>query len=415
MKNITDKKKTKRSTTLPNYLKSELRIFFTVDIVGSTAYKQSMSGKPAAEAKKKNNGASDAQTRRSQLHPPWFAPISEFYQAAQQFFQSHWIENKAEWVTLGIDAGDPPVFWKAIGDEIGFSKVLEESTHVLYCLEIWSMVLKDLRLSLKRHSDSLDVKSTAWLAGFPITNTEVVLGVDVGKSQLKFEDDDFVFHSLESLKILKSGSAAHAYLDFIGPSIDTGFRLSSFSTPRKLALSLELAYIYADVVCGTTKKIKKEKVLKIYFHGLIPLRGLLGGRPYPVFWIDLDHAISDDVSELNELEEKLTGHKQVEPKDVKEFCTKFIEKHSDFISTPYISAPDGTLKYGAHPKNHSERIDALKLVVKWFDNEVKSRESQEKDISSSEEFSSTVKAGGEKLEIQLGTAFVTKLKRETLA
>lgn len=312
----------------------------------------------------------------------------------------HWDKKRTKWKdSLDVDLGPPPLFWKAIGDEIAFSKVLTDRRQIVACLDVWTHALKDMRSSLKRHSDSLDVKSAAWIAGFPITNTEVVLGSFRSPHDLATEvdDDDFVFHSLESLERLKSAqgavSAGASTLDFIGPSIDTGFRLAAYSSPRQLVLSVDLAYMYADVVCQDARDAKQKDFsfpdMHIYYHGAVPLKGLLSGRPYPVFWVDFDHASGGELTRLHELESKLTGIKNLEMDVVKSFCQEFIAKHPDFISMPYIARNDGTMVYGANSSVHKARLLGLRGVVRWFNDEKKKRPQQENDIGSPVEFESS--------------------------
>ncbi len=386
--------------SLPGYFQSELRIFFTADIVGSTSYKQSAFSKSRSNdtTSRKTKPQDEAKLRRSQLHPPWFAPISEFYQVAQQSVQSYWGKRLVNWKDV-VDLGTPPSYWKAIGDEIAFSKILTDRRQIIACLDVWTQALKDMRASLKRHSESLDVKSAAWIAGFPITNTEVVLGSFRDPNDRAYEDDDdFVFHSLESLERLKSTKDAHQnqalILDFIGPSIDTGFRLAAYSSPRRLVLSVDLAYMYADVILqdriDATRAQFDPDTMHIYYHGAVSLKGLLSGRPYPIFWIDIDHRNESELAILNKLEQKLTGTENLKNESVKLFCQEFIEKHPDYISIPYIAKSDGTMAYGASSPTHKLRFQGLLGVVKWFDDEKKKRPQQQEDIGNPTEFASSV-------------------------
>src|SRR3546814_20697194 len=67
------------------------------------------------------------------------------------------------------------------------------------------------------------------------------------------------------------------HLDFIGPDLDLGFRLSKFARPARLLLSLDLVEMLlaadnrADVV--------------LYLVGREELQGVMFGSPYPIIWM----------------------------------------------------------------------------------------------------------------------------------
>ena len=76
--------------------------------------------------------------------------------------------------------------------------------------------------------------------------------------------------------------------DFIGPAIDTGFRLAQLSSTRRLVISVELALmlIYAVRARPIDESYPYEK-LRFFFDGRHIFKGVFGGQPYPVFWIDM--------------------------------------------------------------------------------------------------------------------------------
>ena len=74
---------------------------------------------------------------------------------------------------------------------------------------------------------------------------------------------------------LSSGQAA--YMDYIGPDLDLGFRVGKFSRPGIMALSLDVL----EVVLSGANADKAA----IYLLGKEPLKGVMFGRHYPIVWL----------------------------------------------------------------------------------------------------------------------------------
>ena len=78
---------------------------------------------------------------------------------------------------------------------------------------------------MKSQFPTLDLKSTAWIAGFPVHNAEVAFRIEAGRatdSSIIDDEDDEVFSNLALLDKYYSGDTSLT-MDFIGPAIDTGF------------------------------------------------------------------------------------------------------------------------------------------------------------------------------------------------
>lgn len=266
------------SSELEVFEKPHLRLFLSADIVGSTAFKQ----------KSRNNFTTSG-------FPLWFAIVLEFYQVAEQNFQKHWnaLDNRAP--RAGPDIwGSPPELWKTIGDEVLFKKRIDHPGQAVLCMLAWIATLNDLRLTLRKHN--LDVKATAWVADFPVRNNEIVLQRNVGKSVVDNDHEFFIKSNQDSLAAFhKDATPKDLLRDFIGPSIDTGFRLGGFASARKLVLSVELAYILgSEQVRGDEDKDIYSRGIYVLpkfdfkYEGRHSLKGVLGGSPYPIIWLDLD-------------------------------------------------------------------------------------------------------------------------------
>lgn len=97
---------------LPLFLQPRLRLFLSVDLVGSTALKQSSRlPLPSPESGFAESGGG----------PHWLAPISDFYLEFAEIFETSWRQHceKTE-----LSTGEAPSLWKANGDELIYVKDL---------------------------------------------------------------------------------------------------------------------------------------------------------------------------------------------------------------------------------------------------------------------------------------------------
>ena len=206
-----------------------------------------------------------------------------------------------------------------------------------------------MRSFLVRDSARLGIKSTVWLAGFPFRNKEVVLSGDSFSSREPI-DDYYRENGLILNKLYSGQNEDRILLDYVGPSIDTGFRLTSLASARKLILSVEVAYILA-----LTSPIKAGPIeaIQLRYDGQVSLKGVLGGGGYPVFWIDLSRAHSADV-----LEDRLTHSNACDRDAVREYCDAFFHEHRDLIFPPFIDH-EGEVVLTDTPPWYKERHENL--------------------------------------------------------
>jgi hypothetical protein len=287
-------------------LTSRMRLFLSADIVGSTAYKQ-----------------------RQPESDRWFRVVMRFYRDAESHFLARWRARAATEVggaERGLLFGErPPELWKTIGDEVVFTQVVQRPWQVAMCVSIWLEALVMIRADLQKADSSLDVKSTGWLADFPLRNREV--GLQIVPDPLE-EPEDIALANQQRLNAYCSGKPGFVR-DFIGPAIDTGFRLGSLASPRRFAISLELAHILSGVH-GEMDSTRPVSALQtkyappfIYYAGAEPLKGVLGGVPYPNFWIDVGG------ERLYLAEDRLLGREPADLDATHRFTSAFLEKYPD--------------------------------------------------------------------------------------
>jgi len=333
---------------LPNFLRPTLRLFLSVDIVGSTAFKQS-SKSPSAVTK---------------LGAPWLEATTLFYNEFERLFTTAWDASTSELkAKYSWQMGPSPDLWKAAGDELIYTKALTDHRQAFVAVQAWTTAVKGFKPALKKFSRSLDLKCTAWLAGFPVTNAEVMLRQSLSEQdKLQLPDDDSLVSNFKLLEQL-GDRASSLVKDYIGPSIDTGFRLAALSTPRKFVLSLDLALLLAHTLV-TPPDTEFQVTTKFRFDGKETLKGVLEGVPYPIFWIDVD---PDD--KLNKAEDRLTGQDSISVSDMREFCQVFLSEMEDKMFRPYIIGnPDSF--FTIVPDSHLER---LKTYFDYWQNEKEKR------------------------------------------
>jgi hypothetical protein len=266
----------------------KLRFFASIDLVGSTAYKQ--------------------RCRLSDDEVAWALSFQQFY----SWFSGRLSSNPV----LSPVEVSPLTSWKTLGDEILFYADITNHCEVIVHLQNLRQAICSYNQLDKSHT--MPCKATAWLGGFPVNNWTVYDNKNTPS-------------------------------DFIGTSIDCGFRLTKLSTPRKIAISIDLALMIADYYENSPTD---QNHLKIHYDGKQELKGVLGGIPYPIFWIDADYAFI--------IEDNLLGKNYCTTKDMKLFCDNYFSSNSASLNRPFI---ENDPKYNYIPEEiHRQRE---KLISTW--------------------------------------------------
>lgn len=271
-----------------------VRLFASVDLIGSTSYKNKFSDNPKSYTGGK---------------PPWFKEIGDFYNVFAKKLR------EAEEALPDESSDRSWEIVKAIGDELLLTCIVENQQAV-YRL---SLVFRNgLRLFNRIGERKLKVKGCLWLAGFPINNAVAPIASEKHQKSLD---------------------------DYLGPSIDAGFRIAKLATLRKLSVSVDLALLL------THPTDKNE--LKFYYDGNESLKGVLSEKPYPMIWIESD----EDTTE-----EDLLGIRKAhcELEKLHEFCRNFIEsvQESSWLVIPYFKQDSSYSKTASWHKRIREELDA---------------------------------------------------------
>lgn len=255
--------------------KRALRLFLSADIVNSTALKQEF---------------------RQRDSESWIEVAHGFYTGLPSVFKA------------AIDRTTPPQestvktspeLWKALGDELIFVAEVHRMEDLPPILEAFRATIQEWNRNFE--AKGISIKGAAWLAGFPVMNS-AILGDDVD------------------------------HLDFLGLSMDVGFRLGQHASPRRLVLGVELAYVIAI--------LESPLVGELRYDDSWVLKGVLRDRPYPI--LSLDCFVGDRLPEFAKLE--LLSEKAFSPVKpvitagtLAEFLHAWMESSKGEICPPFCS------------------------------------------------------------------------------
>lgn len=277
----------------------DLRIFLSVDLIGSTAFKQ----------------LSTATDKASEKYHSWLFSFFDFYTEFKTVYLGVLEQHKLHY---GVDIYEQPHLWKRLGDELLFSASLQNTKQPLFFIECFRVAMVEYEKKIHELNWPLGLKGTAWIAGFPVRNVKIPAETD--------------------------GELAE---DYIGPCIDLGFRLSKYSTARKFVLSVELVWLVLSF-------LEDQKSFPIYYDGKEDIKGFRGGN-YPVFWT------SKPGKRENDKEMLLLDLRPCSDSDhVVSFCQGFIANSSNDLQLPFIYADENLKQFV--PDNFIEQCDIVRRM-----------------------------------------------------
>jgi class 3 adenylate cyclase len=193
-------------------------------------------------------------TRYKTEHEDWPLVFSRFYDVADQEMK------KISGARL----------WKYVGDEILFYKKVEGDRDLQLSLASFLTISKTTTKSLWNESKTarsakLSTKPSAWIA---------MVG-RMASRELNVPLEDFRPGTASNLLVKLGNAKDPLRVDFLGPDIDVGFRISAFSRPGTVAISAELARALLKI--DESKSAEKMRVVTYK-----KLRGAWNGRAYPI-------------------------------------------------------------------------------------------------------------------------------------
>ena len=243
-----------------------IRLFLSVDLSGSTAFKNSSSG----------------ENRERGSAPRWVTVFQQFYKDFPALFSSEFQKQKTD--SVGGDGC--PKLWKAVGDELVFCGTISNQKACIVALNAFISTLHTYRKRLNDEGVDLNVKGAGWLGAFPEPNRTV---------QLRPADGTPELHSASEALEVSADKAPFDY-DFLGKAIDTGFRVAGNAKPERFILSVQLARLIvgggADLGFGHQVRLDRPLTLK----------GVNRNEPYPVLYIDTIQHLESEKTFLLERE-----------------------------------------------------------------------------------------------------------------
>lgn len=266
-----------------------VRLYMSVDLIGSTAFKAAEQGRKVAE-----NGLSSV----------WSTETRNFYRRFPEL-----LHKEFDKVASGDGhATSPPRLWKTIGDEIVFCCRVVNQEHLSSCVTAFLKALHQFGKILDKSGGHLDLKGCGWIATFPTPNVALAVAgrvADASSPDLPFDEGQELSCDMKPEDF-----------DFLGRHIDTGFRLSNYAEADRFVVSVELAYLLSD------KQLPKLFSGPFDYHGRERLKGVLDERPYPIFALNTER---DEISaEVRMAERALVGRPIIDGNQVRTFLEHFV-------------------------------------------------------------------------------------------
>ncbi|AFM24068.1 hypothetical protein [Desulfomonile tiedjei] len=383
-----------------NRTESKVRLFLSVDISGSTALKNDRNHTKLVNTyidrkkifQKLSDRKSDDQPHielqkfrlddsddciRAILYDwaienyDWAEIIKDRLKGFHGTFQKA-IEKREEIKDLVSSEGLDNFLWKAVGDE--FIYVFEisgyEQLHKLVVCFLWALYRCDKQ---EIEKGLIRFKASAWVAGFPIRNRKIQFhGPELYVAVLDSANKQFQHQCTETESCNAPTDCPkfkpHNWpkTDYLGPEIDTGFRVGKHTYPGIMVISLELAHMLGK----TDKDLQQVRGVIV---GWEKLKGVWNNKPYPIIWITLPENYPADYQPFSQFSESATDDNRFVRKWKKEVDNglKQIGKISESIKRARAELSDGLgivepyLKgLDPLPADHKLILDIVKVLYR---------------------------------------------------
>lgn len=208
------------------------RLLASADVIGSTAFKV-------------------GKTNKSEQ---WAHVFRAFFNEFPEIVAEEFDKVDSDLVRCGKPNTSFQV-WKFVGDELLFSTVLERHEHTAIHVLTFKNAISRYSQFLNEKYKTLGLKGTIWGADFPLLNVEVET---------------------------KVSATSVVAIDFLGPSVDLGFRLAQYADRRRIPISADVALFLSS--CLTSPKA--GKAIKLLAEPPKSLKGVNDNVPYPLICVD---------------------------------------------------------------------------------------------------------------------------------
>ena len=235
--------------------KSRVAMFMSVDLSGSTAFK--------SEVQADGEG------------PVWVGAFEEFFREVPLIMMG----QIAAAFMLEEDVPDCSV-WKVIGDEIVFLAHPKSARQTqLLTSAFYSTIINYDNKIFERWP--LRVRGCCWAAQISSSNRQIEIPEMMGSD------------------------SSQAYVDYLGPDVDAGFRLAGCVGRGQLIVSSNLVQLLAGM--------EESEGIQFHYVGRKVLKGVYKGRPYPLFLMTREDSMPKTWEWEAEQDEGLVALRRNEP------------------------------------------------------------------------------------------------------
>lgn len=263
-------------------------IFLSFDIVNSTAYKS--------------------------LNPYWTKTITLFRDFSFKYMSECFREKPKDSNTEKDFCDLKYFFWKNLGDEVIFMfpnpKISELHKLPDASWSVLNRISKSLETPTNNSSVKVSVKATIWIA--EIDEKDWLRKKRIKEEWEVLEKDEYTEIDKEppfqerNINIAINDTE-HNTIDFLGPDIDTGFRLSHYASHNKLTIDARLTWILIQLMDENQYHNYFKDNAKIV--GYEPLKGVWNEKPYPIIWYIPEWDTKNLFYYYEEIDEKSLAYK----------------------------------------------------------------------------------------------------------
>jgi 8-oxo-dGTP pyrophosphatase MutT (NUDIX family) len=232
---------------------SELYVFFSFDLVNSTRYKQV------------NRDGWPRVTR-------WFYELIE------------------RGIRTG-SAGAGVRLWKYVGDEVLLYKRISSPADLFECVpaayDAMDRAVHAIHAEFPDTKTVLSIKGVVWCAQAHHLRAEDFAGAPAGEIG---PYRNIVLPRTLAVGQEETENLDTDNLDFLGPDVDVGFRITRYARRLRLVVSAELAYLLFRDRTNVRDHSREWVEDRLRIVGYEALKGIWGERRYPIIWYEKDWA-----------------------------------------------------------------------------------------------------------------------------
>ncbi len=312
---------------MPDY---RVRLFLSVDLTGSTAFK----------AKKSSFD--------------WLKEFQKFYASFPDLYSTNY-ERICSDINGLVNAEklNTPKVWKTIGDEILFVNRVNSIIQLGAYITAFADTLKEYGSSVQAHN--LNTKGNGWVAAFPSPNCSIGIGGRDVDDPIAGVDD------LPTEEFEANVDAHPRRYEFLGKGIDGGFRISQNSSIDTFTISPALALLLSK---ARTNPDATKFEAKFRFHEPQSLKGVLNGQRYPIVSIDTQR--DETEIKLSQLEARLLKKPSyADEKVLREYLECYIENNDIEMPSLRLSDQEENVNPPQHYNEYAEhwRADYLQKKI----------------------------------------------------